>query len=45
MSTFFVEKNNLVARGFVDPPSLERLFLLYQNCILIILNILEGNNP
>lgn len=44
MGTFFTEKENLKERGFDSPASLERLFELYQKCILIILNILEGNN-
>jgi hypothetical protein len=44
MGTFFTEKENLKERGFDNPASLERLFELYQKCILIIVNILEGNN-
>jgi len=28
-----------------DKESLKRLFHLYQCCVLIILNILEGNRP
>lgn len=45
MASFFTEKTNLKERGFDNPASLERLFELYQKCILVILNILEGNNP
>lgn len=44
MSGFFTEKANLKERGFDTPQSLERLFELYQKCILVILNILEGND-
>lgn len=45
MAGFFTDKMNLKERSFNTPESLERLFELYQKCILVILNILEGNNP
>jgi hypothetical protein len=44
MASFFNERTNLKERGFDNPQSLERLFELYQKCILVILNILEGND-
>ena len=44
MSTFFEDKNNLREFRLNDEPSLKRLYHLYQCCINIILNILEGNN-
>jgi hypothetical protein len=44
MATFFEDKNNKKAFGFDVRSSLDRLFELYQKCILIILNVLEGNS-
>lgn len=44
MAGFFTDKANLKERHFETKESLERLFELYQKCILVILNILEGNN-
>ena len=40
MAGFFTDKDNLKEGGFDTPESLERLFELYQKCILVILNIL-----
>ena len=31
------------ARKFDEPESKKKLFEIYQKCILIILNVLEGN--
>lgn len=45
MATFFEDDKNLKEFRLDNRDSIQRLFHLYQCCILIILNILEGNSP
>lgn len=45
MASFFSEKSNIIERGFDQPKSFELLNNIYKQCILIILNVLESNEP
>ena len=45
MASFFEDPKNLKEFRLENRDSIQRLFHLYQCCILIILNILEGNSP
>lgn len=45
MASSFKEQRMKKERGFDTPESLDRLLDIYQKCILIILNVLEGNDP
>lgn len=45
MASFFSEETNIKERGFDQPKSFEMLNNIYKQCILIILNVLESNEP